>query len=711
MTPRSTPRLAASALPLAFALAMLAGAPVGLAQQEPERPARAQQPEDDAAQLPLKRLTLYRSGVGSFERSGLIEGDATVRLQFDADQINDILKSMVALDLGGGRIESVSYGSREPLARRLASFGINIADNPSMAELLSRLRGAPIRVRSREGDAVGTVLGVEEREVAQGDTTIDAAFLTIVTDTGIRSVMISEITSLEILDEKLAEELGKALAALAEQRAEQTKTVEIGLRGEGSRQIAVVYTHEMPVWKTSYRLVLPEDSSQGAQLQLQGWAIVENTTDEDWNDVRLSLVAGMPVSFIMDLYEPLFSQRPEVPVPTVPGVTPRTYEGGVAKADEARELDTLARRRVTPQRGMAPGSPAPAEPEAAGRYSLDRAEITGEQMVGYAAAAQATGGEMGEVFQYTLDAPVSIERQRSAMLPIITAGIDGRRVSVYNAGALADHPMRGVEITNSTDMQFMPGPISVYDGAAYAGDAQIGHVGAGDTRLLSYAVDLDVKANTERRQTSEINSIQISGGVLVQTTRHEATTVYALANNDQQRDRTVILEHPKQGGWELVQPDEPAEQTDALYRFEAELEAGETGRVTVTLGRTERSQTALVSADINWLAQMVRRGKVSDEVLEAVRGAAAIQQRINDAERAIAELDRERNAITADQSRIRENMRTVDQRSELYQRYLTTLNEQETRLEEIEQQRRELQAELEQARAELREYLNGLNVR
>src|SRR5690606_12271286 len=136
------------------------------------------------------------------ERSGLIEGDATVQLRFDAEQINDILKSMVALDLDGGRIESVGYGSREPLARRLASFGINIADNPSMAELLSRLRGAPIRVRSSEGDVTGKVLGVEERQVAEGDTTLETAFLTIVTDTGIRSVMISEITSLEILDEK-----------------------------------------------------------------------------------------------------------------------------------------------------------------------------------------------------------------------------------------------------------------------------------------------------------------------------------------------------------------------------------------------------------------------------------------------------------------------------------------------------------------------------
>src|SRR5690606_26730085 len=142
-----------------------------------------------------------------------------------------------------------------------------------------------------------------------------------------------------------------------------------------------------------------------------------------------------------------------------------------------------------------------------------------------------------------------------------------------------------------------------------------------------------------------------------------------------------------------------------------QLKAGETGKLSVLLGRTERSQTALISADLNWLGQMVRQGKVSEQVLEAVRKAAAIQQRINDTERRIAELDRERDAIAADQSRIRENMRTVDQRSELYQRYLGTLNEQETRLEQIQAERREQQEALEKARAELSEYLRNLNVR
>ncbi|MFG0282834.1 MAG: hypothetical protein ACF8R7_00290 [Phycisphaerales bacterium JB039] len=663
-------------------------------------------------QLPITALTLYRSGVGSFERTGLVEGDADIQLRFDADQINDILKSMVALDLDGGRIESVSYGSREPLERRLASFGINIADNPSMAELLARVRGAPIRVRSPEGDATGTALGVEKRQVAQADTTIEADFLNLLTPAGIRSVMISEITSLEILDEKLAEELNKALTALAEQRADTIKTVDIGLRGDGARRIAVIYIHEMPVWKTSYRLVLPEESSRagGGQPQLQGWAIVENTTDEDWNNVQLSLVAGMPVSFIMDLYEPLFSARPEVPVPTAAGVTPRLYEGGVAEV-RAKALE-LADRAERQRRGVPPPAAAPAEPGAGGDFFAGQAvtSVAADDMTRYAAAAQASGASVGEVFQYTLDVPVSIERQRSAMLPIISAGIDGRRVSIYNRGALADHPMRGVELTNSTDLQLMPGPISVFDGAAYAGDSQIGHVGAGDKRLLSYAVDLDVKVTTEDSGTSEIDSIRISGGVLVQTTSRESTTTYTLANNDEQRGRTVILEHPKLGGWTLVKPEKIAEETDSLYRFEAELPAGEAGKVDVVQTRTERSQTALVSADINWLAQMVRRGKVSDAVLEAVRKAANFQSRINEAERQIAELDRERDAISADQGRIRENMKTIDSRSELYQRYLTKLNDQETRLEEIRQVRGEQQAEADQARRELADYLRNLNV-
>ena len=210
-------------------------------------------------ELPITRLTLYRSGVGFFERRGHVDGDGDMQLSFDADQINDILKSMVLLDLDGGRIEAVGYGSREPLNRRLASFGIDISDNPSMATILGRLRGAPVELDIGPNRVKGTVVGVETRKsVYQQGVAIDQPFVSLLTDAGVEPIDLSLVRSMKILDEELAAELKMALGAMAEQRADRVKTVDIALRGSGEREIVAAYVHEMPMWKTSYRLVLPE---------------------------------------------------------------------------------------------------------------------------------------------------------------------------------------------------------------------------------------------------------------------------------------------------------------------------------------------------------------------------------------------------------------------------------------------------------------------
>ena len=250
--------------------------------------------------LPVRKIMLYRSGVGYFERSGEVMGDSEVQLRFNTDQINDILKSMVLLDLNGGRIDSVSYGSKEPLAKRLASFGINIADNPGAGELLQRLRGTPVKISMPDGEFSGTIMNVEQRPTVYqngganggGATVHNLPWINLVTKDGVKSFNLANSTGFQILDAALAEELNKALGALAEYRADRTKTVDLRFAGTGNRRVVVGYVHEMPVWKTSYRVVLPDVDASGAtkgQLNVQGWAIVENTTDQDWNGVQLSL--------------------------------------------------------------------------------------------------------------------------------------------------------------------------------------------------------------------------------------------------------------------------------------------------------------------------------------------------------------------------------------------------------------------------------------
>lgn len=708
---------------LALSVASLAIAPAAHAQTS--RPAAAAPAAGVADQVPIKKIVLYRSGVGYFERSGVIDGNAEVQLRFNAEQINDILKSMVLLDLGGGRIDTVSYASKEPLARRLASFGVNIANNPSIPELLGQLRGAPVTVLVAGAQVTGTVLGVEDRQLpaAPNQPASRALVLNLVTGTGLKSVTISDISSFEILDKELAAELNKALATLAEYRADRTKTVDLRFAGQGSRRVVVGYVHEMPVWKTSYRLVIPEEQPRvrggegGAgsrgEVMIQGWAIVENTTDQDWDRVTMALVSGRPVSFQMDLYEPLYTFRPMLPVPTIPGVMPRSYAAGIE----------APRDKAAAQSGGAPGRPpAAAAPEPMRRSSraaeafMDAdargayAGLEAGEMLAYAVAGQAQAAEVGEVFQYQLDMPVSIERQRSAMIPILSATIPGRRVSIFNMADGSEHPMRGVEIVNDSNLQLLPGPISVSDGASYAGDAQIGHVGQGDKRLLAYSVDLDVRVQTRHDQQSNITKLRIVNGLFEQTVQSRQTVTYTIRNGDEKRARTLYIEHPRDDNWNLVTPAKPDDQTQTHLRFIAEVGAGKTQDVSIATERVFFQSFGVLDMDVPTAIAHRQNGRISEAVLGALRRAADLQAAVNETERRIRALNEQTAAIGSEQTRIRENLSRLGQGSALADRYISKLNDQETELEDIANRRTEAQSQLEQQRRDLNNYIRGLSV-
>lgn len=674
-----------------------------------------------ADELPIRRITMYRSGVASFERRGVVEGDVTTQLRFETRAVNDVLKSMLVLDLSGKGEASISYGSKEPLARRLASFGVDISDEPSLAALLARLRGSGVKVSLPDGVISGTILGGETRVITleNGRATIQTPFLSVVTPTGIRQVNLHQAQAVELADPKLAQELARALAAVDEQRAERIKAVDVRLSGEGRREIVAAYVLEAPVWKTSYRLVLPEGNK--GQATVQGWAIVENTSDEDWKDVRLGLVSGRPVSFTMDLYEPLFTTRPEVPVPLTAAASPRAYAAGTSDElrDAAEPMPSPARARTDMKslgRGTAgtgggrPGAPnAPAE-ASKGMYAFGEAPAMELGAVLQSGGAVAAGVESGEVFQYELEHPVSIERQRSAMLPILSAPIEGRRLSIFNASDGMEHPMRGVEIVNTTDLQLIPGPISVYDAGAYAGDAQIGHVGAGDKRLLAYAVDLDVTCRTDWKGESNVRKVRIVKGILELSQQQVGRVEYALTNKDQKRSRLVMIEHPRDAREKLREPSKPAEETPSHYRFEVELAAGKAQKLSVVTERTDWRRLQLTEIDLPTLMSYRTTGEVSDAVVNAFKEASRRQGVISDLQRAIHTLNTERQAIDTDQNRIRQNMGSIDRTSQLYARYVEKLTEQETRLEAINREGTKLNQDLAKAQAELAAYIADLSV-
>ena len=675
-------------------LAMFAGLPatIALAQN---------------AELPVSSVTLYRSGVGSFERSGTVDGDTSVRLDATASQIDDLLKSLVVLDLDGGRVGAVTYTADDPVARLLEALGVSSPDQLSLNRILAGFKGAAVTVEATgRGSISGRILGVDAITTTS-DTGIAAnrSRVSLLGPAGVVTVHDDEIRSIAFEDPRLRADFEALLSALAQQRTEQSRSLDIELLGEGQRRVRAVYTQEAPVWKTSYRVIIPEDDSEGT-LRLQGWAIVENTTDSDWEGISLSLAAGRPVGFTMPLSQPLFVPRPGVPVPVELAARPRAYAAGKAIEPAASApLGLLQARAEHEQRlrddgaALGRGAQAPA------------AELAYADAMESSFQSAASSAETGEVFFFRVDDPVTVGRRQSAMIPILTESIEGRRVSITSPSDGIGHPMRGLEMTNTSELKLMPGPVSVYDSGAFAGDAQIGYVGAGDDRMLSFGVDLDVSIERQTQNRRErIEQISIRDGVIIKRVFNQIADRVTIDNADSKRGRTVVVEINALEGWELDSKTPLYESAPGLHRFAVEVGPGQEAAVETTQSQTASTQLALTSFSLEQIIRYHRTGSVSDEVLAAFRGYAERRAAVDDLERRIQGLDAETNRLSQDQERVRRLMGSLSRQDALHGRYLETLEQHEDRLEAIRGERAETQTLRDQRQSELNEYVRSLRV-
>src|ERR1700723_1319559 len=284
-----------------------------------------------APRLPVTRVILYKNGVGYFEHAGHVRGSQDVNVDFTTAQLNDVLKSLTVLDLGKGRITGVSYNSNAPLAKRLGSLHLPVGDNPTTAQFLDALRGARLEVKSGSESATGRLLSIDEREVPiKGDQKVTIDQVSIVSDSGeVRVFDLTPSTSVRVAEKEVNEEVGKYLGLVASTRDQDLRRMTISTAGEGERNLLVSYISEVPVWKSTYRIVIP---NEGKPL-LQGWAIVDNTVGQDWKNVELSLVAGAPQSFVQELSQPYYARRPVVPLPENAMITPQTYEATLEESE------------------------------------------------------------------------------------------------------------------------------------------------------------------------------------------------------------------------------------------------------------------------------------------------------------------------------------------------------------------------------------------
>jgi hypothetical protein len=675
-------------------------------------PAQVTQRTTGSTDVPVRRVMLFSSGVGYFEHAGTVRGEGSTELRFKTTQINDILKSLVLQDLDGGRVTAITYPSQDPLAKTLRSFQVDVTANPSLADLLNQLRGAAVSVDARGERISGTILGVERRQTAVPSAApVQTPVLNVIAGGTIRAVELQSVTSLSIDDAQLQAELTKALVALSQARDQDKKPVSIAFAGNGERRVRIGYVVETPVWKTSYRLLLDDKDHQ-----LQGWAIVENQTEADWSNVSLSLVSGRPISFVMDLYQPLYAQRPTVFQEMFAGLRPQVYDGGLSRASVTAPPVPLVEQGVVgavssiTAEGMAAGpvGGAGGRGEAARRSRLDSMASANELMsLTQSVQSVASAARLGELFQYTIG-NVTLPRQQSAMLPIITDSINVERLSIYNASVLQKHPLNGVRLNNVTGKHLLQGPVTVLDKNNYAGDARLDNVPPGQQRLLSYGIDLEmVVDNTKNTNTNTILTGRISKGVLTIDRRLIVTREY-LAENKSDRDKTLLIEHPIRAGWQLVDSPKPVETTLALYRFQGAAPAKKATTLTVKEEFVQGEAVALRSYDIGPLLTYSRTGEIPVAVRDAIARAVQLRQAVAETERQLNAKTQEIRSISDEQNRIRENMRTVSSSSQYYARLLAKLNEQESTIERLQREADALRATRDTQQAAVEDYVRDL---
>jgi hypothetical protein len=650
------------------------------------------------AELPVREVVLYKHGVGFFERSGRLAPGESARLDFNASEMNDVLKSLTISDKGGGKISGLRYDSMDPLGHKLAEFPFQLGDQQPLSAILGQLKGARVELKFGNQTVTGAIVG--GRVLAGGDKQPEREQLTLLLDGGeLQTVDLSAATGVRFTDPQLQQQFKDYLAALSASRSKDKRSVYIDSSDAKEREIVASYMIPSPVWKSSYRLIF----GASGQPTLEGWAIVDNTTGEDWTKVQLSLVSGRPISFVSQLYAPKYVTRPGAELADDAAARPVVHEGSFDVSTGNRAgvggavggaVGGVVGGLMNAPKSMAMLQASPAAPPA------PRFEATPSSIV-----ADASARELGELFEYRIGQPVTIRKNESALLPFLQQQLASRKLLIYSDHA-SQHPTNAAELTNSTGKTLDGGPITVYDGGVYGGEALMETLKAGDKRLISYAVDLGTRI-TEAFGSKQaiVREVHAGRGLLVVRSAAEETRTYTIRNVDQ-KAKTLILEHPLRQGYTLLSR-QPSEKTPGAYRFEIALAAGASQEFPVNEERVYDQSYAVVNLTPDTLLTYIQNRTLT----EAARRQL---QRIADQKSKIAANDRDRQQaaqqvrdLTSDEERIRQNIQSlnsVSAQQQQVQTYARQLDQHEQQLATL----RDRQAELQKENAALQSELDRL---
>jgi hypothetical protein len=620
-----------------------------------------------AAQIPVTRVVLYQNGIGYFERQGKLKGNM-LTLQIRPSQINDLLKSLTVIDRTKGRAMSVSLPLEKTSAQILSELPEQVRGAGGLLDVLRVFRGARVTVQGTEGTASGRVVGVEPMNKLVDDNVLEDWRLTLKAKNGsLKIYPVSAITNISMRDRTLALGLEQSLDVSLNEGNWKPISLSVRLAGDPSHDLRVSYIVEMPLWKPAYRIVVGDE---GEPL-LQGWAVVDNVSGEDWNNVELSLVAGTPMSFLYDLHSPQFMDRVDLtPRRGRTAMAPAIEGAGVASSGPAADQvsgskDELQReyaKRRSASAKSAPASPsrsyAPsdAEESAADDDSYDMMDELEQQV-----SSSAGGENVGALFRYDLKHPVTVPDRTSTLVSIINERVPGKEVVYFRPelmrGAAQVHPYRAVMFENDTGFSLEKGPVAIFAGGTFVGEGFLERMERGTTSFLTYSIDGNVAMAPSSSNTQEgMKLLKIIDGMIESQVLEVSSSIYKVDNRHEE-DVVAYVKTPKRTGWKLRnQPAGTVELPDAFV-VPVNVAKGASNSLKVDWIKPMVRRVAIdTSLSTNVLKLYLKSGQATPEVQKTIDKILSLKARISDIDEDHARFQKQHHEATRDQNRVRENL-------------------------------------------------------
>ena len=672
--------------------------------------------------LPVRRMVLYKHGVGFIERAKKFKGKDPVKLSFKKNNMDDILKSLCIFDMGEGMVTGVSYETAEDINRLLAEKAISVPDREALVGLMRQLKGYRIKIEAPGEDLEGLVVGTEEKKKVtdQGNQMTDQDFVVIKDDNGqMKALDIEKIVNFQIIDNEAKEDLDFYLEAVTSMRKKNVKSLTIFLDGD-DHDVSVSYIMSMPSWRVSYRLAFGEK-----ETVLQGWGIIDNKLDEDLKDIGLSLVAGKPISFIYDIYTPRIVPRPIVREEVRTVSAPVELESGMEDLRQMEmapeepaydmEMDGFADDMLCAKEEMASSRMAPKRKAMkAGRRARDMpaggAVATSGSMAD-SASVQTKTVEMGEFFKYDIETAVTVKRGQSAMVPILQCPIKCSKEHVYNPQKMPTNPVITMRVNNNTGAVLERGPILVLDEGTYVGEAILPYTTVEGENHIAYAVDLGVTVKEEYKSGSELQVIRISHRYFQKEYMEWKECEYEVQNKKKD-EIDLVIEHPKSDhkiDEKVTQ--KPTEETESYYRWKFKVKPKSTSKFKVRETIVRYYSETIRNLSLSTIKSYFNNNYISKRDYADVKDIIDLQQEINKLNNDINKMETERNQIYNEQSRLRSNLESLGsstREEKLRVKYVDKLDAQEKRLEDIDDKIAENKKEIERLDKEIEKKLGSL---